>query len=279
MVMWGAKESKEIFYKTDREIELIRQSCLLNCEVIAYVGSLLKPGITGKYLDQKAEEMILDKGALPAFKGFKGYGHTLTVSINAQVVHGIPSEREIVEGDIVSIDCGTIFNGFCGDAAYTYALDGANTNALDLLRITKESLLKGVEQAVIGKRIGDIGFAIFDLCERRNNYGVVRDLTGHGLGRSMHEDPEVPNYGKRGTGVVLRKGLVIAIEPMINMGTKEVVSLRDGWTIVTADNKPAAHYEHTVAITGNKPNVLTSFVLIEEKEKNNVNLLEIKSKL
>ena len=279
MVMWGEKESKEIFYKTDREIELIRQSCLLNCEVIAYVGSLLKPGITGKYLDKKAEEMILDKGALPAFKGFKGYEYTLTVSINAQVVHGIPSDRELSESDIVSIDCGTLLNGFCGDAAYTFAFDGVNTATIELLKTTKLSLYKGVEQAVLGKRIGDIGFAIFDLCERRNNYGVVRDLTGHGLGRSMHEDPEVPNYGKKGQGVVLRKGLVLAIEPMVNMGTKEVVSLRDGWTIVTADNKPAAHYEHTVAITGTKPNILTSFDLIEENEKNNVNLLEISSKL
>ena len=272
MVMWGDKESKEIFYKTDREIELIRQSCLLNCEVIAYMGSLLKPGITGKYLDKKAEEMILDKGALPAFKGFKGYEYTLTVSINAQVVHGIPSEREFGESDIVSIDCGTILNGFCGDAAYTFAFDGVNTDTIALLKTTKLSLYKGVEQAVLGKRIGDIGFAIFELCERRNNYGVVRELVGHGLGEKLHEDPQVPNYGKRGSGAKLKEGMVIAIEPMINLGKKDVINDIDGWTVRTKDGKPSAHYEHDVHITKGKADILSSFTAIEAAEKANENL-------
>jgi len=273
--MFQSNEKKEIYYKTADEIALIRKSCLLNCRAIAYVGSLIQPGVTGKYLDEKAEEFIRDNGALPAFKGYRGYPNTLTVSLNEQVVHGIPSDVEITENDVVSIDCGTILDGFCGDAAYTFAMAGVQANVIKLLTVTKTSLYKGIEQAILGKRIGDIGFAIFDYCERLHKYGVVRDLVGHGLGRDMHEDPSVPNHGKRGTGVMLRKGLVIAIEPMINMGTKEVNSLSDAWTIVSRDLKPSAHYEHTVAITANVPNILTSHDEIEEIEKNNVNVLEI----
>lgn len=273
--MFQSADKKEIYYKTADEIEAIRRSCLLNCRAIAYVGSLIKPGVTGNYLDAKAEEFIRDNGALPAFKGYRDYPNTLTVSLNEQVVHGIPSDKEIGENDVVSIDCGTILDGFCGDAAYTYAMPGVPAEIIQLLVVTKTSLYKGIEQAIIGKRLGDVGFAIFDYCERLHKYGVVRDLVGHGLGRDMHEDPNVPNHGKKGSGVILRKGLVIAIEPMINFGTKEVNSLDDNWTIVSRDGKPSAHYEHTVAITSNVPNILTSHDEIEEMEKNNKNILEI----
>ena len=273
--MFQSNDKKEIYYKTANEIELIRKSCLLNCRAIAYVGSLIKPGVTGKYLDEKAEEFIRDNGALPAFKGYRGYPNTLTVSLNEQVVHGIPSDIEINDTDVVSIDCGTILDGFCGDAAYTFARPNVKADVIKLLTVTKTSLNKGIEQAVLGKRLGDIGFAIFDYCERLHRYGVVRDLVGHGLGRDMHEDPNVPNHGKKGSGILLRKGLVIAIEPMINMGTKEVNSLDDAWTIISRDMKPSAHYEHTVAVTSNVPNILTSHDEIEEVEKNNTNILEI----
>ena len=273
--MFQSPDKKEIYYKTEDEVALIRAACILNCEAIAYVGSLIKPGVTGIYLDQKAEEFIRDNKAVPAFKGYRGYPNTLTVSINEQVVHGIPSDREILEDDIVSVDCGVMLNGYFGDAAYTYALPKVSPSVMKLLQITKLSLYKGIEQAIVGKRVGDIGYAIFDLCEKQNNYGVVRDLVGHGLGKNLHEDPDVPNHGKRGNGVVLRKGLVIAIEPMINMGTKDVLSLSDGWTIISKDKKPSAHYEHTIIVRPNKPEILSDHSFIEEVEKKNENLLAV----
>lgn len=273
--MFQSDDKKEIYYKTDDEVALIRAACLLNCEAIAYVGSLIKPGITGSYLDQKAEEFIRDHKAVPAFKGYRDYPNTLTVSINEQVVHGIPSDREFLETDVISVDCGVMLNGYFGDAAYTYALPGVTPSVMKLLQITKLSLYKGIEQAIVGKRIGDIGYAIFDLCEKQNKYGVVRDLVGHGLGKNLHEDPDVPNHGKRGNGVVLRKGLVIAIEPMINMGTKDVLSMSDGWTIISKDRKPSAHYEHTIVVRPNKAEILSDHTGIEEVEKNNENLLAV----
>ncbi len=273
--MFQSPDKKEIYYKTDDEVVLIREACILNCKVIAYVGSLIKAGVTGLYLDQKAEEFIRDHKAVPAFKGYRDFPNTLTVSINEQVVHGIPNDRQIIDTDVVSIDCGVMLNGYYGDAAYTYALPNVTPSVMKLLKITKQSLYKGIEQAVIGKRVGDIGYAIFDLCEKQNKFGVVRDLVGHGLGKNLHEDPDVPNHGKRGNGVVLRKGLVIAIEPMINMGTKEVASLSDGWTIITKDRKPSAHYEHTVVIRSSKPEILTDHSFIEEAEKNNENILAV----
>lgn len=273
--MFQSPDKKEIYYKTDDEVDLIREACILNCQAIAYVGSLIKAGVTGIYLDQKAEEFIRDHKGVPAFKGYRDFPNTLTVSINEQVVHGIPNDREILDADVVSIDCGVMLNGYYGDAAYTYALPNVTPSVMKLLKITKLSLYKGIEQAVIGKRVGDIGYAIYDLCEKQNKYGVVRDLVGHGLGKNLHEDPDVPNHGKRGNGVVLRKGLVIAIEPMINMGTKDVASLSDGWTIITRDRKPSAHYEHTVVVRSNKPEILTDHSFIEDAEKNNENILAV----
>jgi methionyl aminopeptidase len=275
--MFQSQDKKEIYYKTDDEVALIRAACILNCQAIAYVGSLIKPGVTGIYLDQKAEEFIRDNNAVPAFKGYGAnpFPNTLTISINEQVVHGIPSVREILDTDIVSVDCGVMLNGYFGDAAYTYALTGVTPSVMKLLQVTKLSLYKGIEQATIGKRVGDIGYAIFDLCEKQNKFGVVRDLVGHGLGKNLHEDPDVPNHGKRGNGVVLRKGLVIAIEPMINMGTKDVLSLGDGWTIISKDRKPSAHFEHTIVVRSNKPDILSDHSFIEEVEKNNENLLAV----
>ena len=273
--MFQSPDKKEIYYKTDDEVVLIREACILNCKVIAYVGSLIKSGVTGIYLDQKAEEFIRDHNAVPAFKGYRDFPNTLTVSINEQVVHGIPNNREIIDTDVVSIDCGVMLNGYYGDAAYTYALPNVTPSVMKLLQVTKLSLYKGIEQAIVGKRVGDIGYAIYDLCEKQNKFGVVRDLVGHGLGKNLHEDPDVPNHGKKGNGVVLRKGLVIAIEPMINMGTKEVASLADGWTIITRDKKPSAHFEHTVVVRSNKPEILTDHSFIEEAEKNNENILAV----
>jgi methionyl aminopeptidase len=281
--MFQSSEKKEIYYKTDDEIELIRESCVLVSKTLAYIGSLIKPGITGAFLDKEAETYIRDHNAIPAFKGYKGshsdFPATLCFSLNEVVVHGIPDGREVKENDIVSVDCGVCLNGYYGDSAYTFALNGVESKILELLNITNTSLYKGIEQAQVGKRIGDIGFAIFDYCERQNRMGVVRDLTGHGLGKSLHEDPDVPNHGKRGNGVVLRDGLVIAIEPMINMGTKEVMGTGDGWTILTADKKPSAHFEHTIAIRkGRKADILSDHSYIEDTVKKNQNLLEISIK-
>ncbi len=277
--MFQSSEKREIYYKTDSEIELIRESCLLVSKTLAYVATLIQPGVTSKFIDSKAEEFIRDNGAVPAFKGYRDFPATLCISLNEAVVHGIPSNYEIKENDVISVDCGTFMNGYFGDAAYTFALSGVTPSVLDLLNVTNTSLYKGIEQATVGKRIGDIGFAIFEYCEKKNKYGVVRDLTGHGIGKSLHEDPDVPNHGKRGNGIVLRDGLVIAIEPMINLGTKEVMGIGDGWTIITSDKKPSAHFEHTIAIRkGKKADILSDHSFIEEAVKKNANLLEISIK-
>lgn len=277
--MFQSNEKREIYYKTDSEIELIRESCLLVSKTLAYVASLIKPGITSKYLDEKAEEFIKDHNALPAFKGYRDFPASLCISLNEAVVHGIPSTAELKETDIISVDCGTLLNDYFGDAAYTFALGGVTPSVLELLSVTKTSLYKGIEQATVGKRIGDIGYAIFEYCEKKHKYGVVRDLTGHGIGKSLHEDPDVPNHGKKGNGIVLRDGLVIAIEPMINLGTKEVVGIGDGWTIISADKKPSAHFEHTIAIRkGQKADILSDHSFIEAEIKKNANLLEISIK-
>jgi methionyl aminopeptidase len=277
--MFQSSEKREIYYKTDSEIELIRESCLLVSKTLAYVATLIQPGITSKLIDSKAEEFIRDNGAVPAFKGYRDFPATLCISLNEAVVHGIPSNYEIKENDVISVDCGTFLNGYFGDAAYTFALGGVTPSVLDLLNVTNTSLYKGIEQAMVGKRIGDIGFAIFEYCEKKHKYGVVRDLTGHGIGKSLHEDPDVPNHGKRGNGIVLRDGLVIAIEPMINLGTKEVMGIGDGWTIITSDKKPSAHFEHTIAIRkGKKADILSDHSFIEEAVKKNANLLEISIK-
>ncbi len=252
-----------IQYKTDEEIRLIKQSSLLVGKTLAEVAKLIRPGVKTIELDKIAEEYIRDHGAVPGFKGYGGFPNTLCVSVNEQVVHGIPNKRELKDGDIVSIDCGTIMNGFYGDSAYTFAVGEVENEILLLLERTKESLYKGIEMAVSGKRIGDIGFEIQAYTEQFG-YGVVRDLVGHGLGKSLHEKPEVPNYGKRGTGVKLKEGMVLAIEPMINLGTKDIIQEKDGWTIRTADRKPSAHFEHDVAIRKGKAEILSTFEYIEE---------------
>lgn len=252
-----------IQYKTEEEIRLIKESSLLVGKTLAEVAKLIRPGARTIELDKVAEEFILDHGAVPGFKGYGGFPNTLCISINEQVVHGIPDKRELKDGDIVSIDCGAIMNGFYGDSAYTFEVGEVDEEIRLLLKRTKESLYKGIEAAVSGKRIGDIGFEIQTYTEQFG-YGVVRDLVGHGLGRNLHEDPQVPNFGKRGTGVKLKEGMVLAIEPMINLGTKDIVQENDGWTIRTADRKPSAHFEHDVAIRKGKAQILSTFEFIEE---------------
>ncbi len=272
------QKTKQIFFKTDEEVECIRENCLIVSKALALVASLIKPGITGAYLDNEAETLIRDLKSEPGFKGLYGFPATLCISVNEGVVHGIPTKQEFKDGDVVSIDCGSKWNGFYGDAAYTFALGNVSEPVMELLSVTKTALYKGIEQAVHGKRVGDIGFAIQQYCEREHGYGVVRELVGHGLGRSMHEAPEVPNYGRRGRGVLLKDGLVIAIEPMINLGKRDVVQSEDGWTIITKDRKPSAHYEHTVVVRKNKADILSNHDLIEEQIKNNPEINEIFAK-
>ena len=251
-----------IHYKSEEEIDLIRESSLLVAKTHAEISALIKPGVTTMCLDKVAEEFILDHNAIPAFKGYSGFPNTLCASLNDQVVHGIPNHNPLNNGDIISIDCGVLMNGYYGDSAYTYEVGDVSSDVRHLLDVTKSSLYKGIEQAVAGNRIGDIGFAIQNYVEEFG-YGVVRELVGHGIGKSLHEDPQVPNYGKRGNGVQLREGLVIAIEPMINLGTHRVKQLSDGWTIVTEDNKCSAHFEHTIVVRKSKAEVLSSFKYIE----------------
>ena len=252
-----------IQYKTDEEIEIQRQSSLLVGKTLAEVAKAIKPGVKTIALDAIAEEFIRDHGAVPGFKGYGGFPATLCMSVNDEVVHGIPGERELVDGDIVSIDCGTLMNGFYGDSAYTFAVGNVKQEHLLLLQRTKESLYLAIEQAVAGKRIGDIGHAVQSYVEGFS-YSVVRDLVGHGVGRNLHEKPEVPNYGRRGSGIKLKAGMCLAIEPMINLGKKEVVQSKDGWTIRTADSMPSAHFEHDVAIRNGKADILSTFDYIEE---------------
>jgi|TARA_B110000495_G_scaffold62631_1_gene53212 methionyl aminopeptidase len=252
-----------VFYKTKEEIELLKESSLLVGKTLAEVAKLIKPGVTTLQLDKIAEEFIRDNGAEPGFLGYGGFPNTLCTSVNEAVVHGVPNDKPLVDGDIVSVDCGTLMNGFYGDSAYTFEIGEVTPEIHKLLEVTKECLNKAVEVAVSGNRIGDIGYAVQKHAED-NGYGVVRELVGHGLGRGLHEKPEVPNYGRRGRGLKMKEGLVIAIEPMINLGVKEVSQLEDGWTIVTKDRKPSAHFEHDVAIGKGKAEVLSTFKYIEE---------------
>jgi len=252
-----------IHYKSDEEIEIQRESSLLVGKTLAEVAKVIKPGIKTIELDALAEEFIRDHGAVPGFKGYGGFPATLCISINEGVVHGIPGDRELIDGDVVSIDCGTIMNGFYGDSAYTFAVGNVKEEHLLLIQRTKDSLYLAIEQAIGGKRIGDIGHAIQSYVEGFG-YSVVRDLVGHGVGRNLHEKPEVPNYGRRGSGIKLKPGMCLAIEPMINLGVKEVVQDKDGWTIKTADSKPSAHFEHDVAIRNGKADILSTFDYIEE---------------
>ncbi len=252
-----------IYLKTDEEIEILRENNILVSKTLAEVGRNIRPGVTTLELDRIAEEFIRSHGATPAFLGYQGYPASLCISINEQVVHGIPGDRVINEGDIVSVDCGTFLKGFVGDSAYTFAVGEVSDEVRRLLDVTKEALYKGTAQAKVGNRIGDISAAVQEHAER-NGYGVVRELVGHGVGRKMHEDPEVPNFGARGRGPLLKEGMVICIEPMINMGVKAVVFERDGWTVRTKDRKPSAHYEFAVAIRKDGPDVLTDFNIIEQ---------------
>lgn len=252
-----------IHLKTDEEIEIQRQSSLLVGKTLAEIAKVIKPGIKTIQLDAIAEEFIRDHGAVPGFKGYGGFPGSLCISVNDEVVHGIPGERVLEDGDIVSVDCGTLMNGFYGDSAYTFAVGNVKEEYLLLLQRTKESLYLAIDQAVAGKRIGDIGHAVQSYVEGFG-YGVVRDLVGHGVGRNLHEKPEVPNYGRRGTGTKLKPGMTLAIEPMVNLGVKEVVQENDGWTIKTADSLPSAHFEHDVAIRHGKADILSTFDYIEE---------------
>ncbi len=257
----------KIIYKTDEEIELIRESSLLVGKTLAEVAKLIKPGVTTFELDKIAEEFIRDNNALPGFKGLYGCPSTLLCSVNEAVVHGLPTKKPIENGDIVSVDCGVLMNGFYGDVAYTFGIGEISSEVQKLLRVTQECLQRAIDVAIAGNRLGDIGHAVQSHAEE-NGYGVVRELVGHGLGRELHEEPQVPNYGKRGSGMQLKEGMVIAIEPMINMGKRTVKQLDDGWTIVTTDGLPSAHFEHDVAIRKGKAEVLSTHEFVEEVLKN-----------
>jgi methionyl aminopeptidase len=250
--------------KTGEEIELIRESSLLVSRTLAEIAKHVRPGIMTITLDKNAEAFIRDHGAIPAFKGYNGFPYTLCISINEQVVHGFPGERLIREGDIVSVDCGVLMNGYYGDSAYTFAVGDVKEETSKLMERTREALYRGIEEAVAGNRIGDIGNAIQSHVESFG-YAVVRDLVGHGIGRQLHEKPDVPNYGKKGTGIALKEGMVIAIEPMINLGSRNVVQEMDGWTVRTADRMPSAHYEHTIAVQKGKASLLSTFEYIENE--------------
>jgi len=265
----------DIYYKTEDEISLIKESCRIIGETLAEIAKVLKPGMTGLQIDKIAEDYIRSQNADPAFKGFHGFPASICVSVNEQVVHGIPNKIPFEVGDIVSVDCGVKKNGFYGDSAFTFAIGEISNDLARLLTVTKESLYKGIEAAVVGSRVGDIGFAVQQYAEVEHGFGIVRDLVGHGLGRSLHEPPEIPNYGRRGKGVVLREGLVIAIEPMVNLGVKDIKHLKDGWTIVTKDELPSAHYEHTLVLTKEGPITLSDHSLIEEEIKKNENLVQL----
>jgi len=246
-----------VILKSKREIELMAQAGKIVARTFEVLKNALQPGITTAELDRLAEEFILSQNALPAFKGYQGFPASICVSINEEVVHGIPSAQTVLkEGDIVSIDCGAIFEGYYGDAAKTFPVGEISLEKKELLKVTEEALKQGIEKAKAGNRLGDIGYAIQEYAEKRG-YGVVRDYVGHGIGRQMHEDPQVPNFGAAGKGIRLVEGMVLAIEPMINLGTYRVKTLANNWTVVTLDGKPSAHFEHTVAITANGPLVLT----------------------
>lgn len=253
--------SRTIILKTEEEIEFMREANRLVGMTLGELSKHIQPGVTTLQLDKIAEEFIRDHGAIPTFLGYGGFPNSICTSINENVVHGIPNNQPLREGDIISVDCGTTKFGFCGDSAYTFCVGEVKQEIKDLLRVTKESLYKGIEQACEGNRVGDIGSAIQTYCES-HGYSVVRDLVGHGIGRNMHEAPEVPNFGRKGTGPLLQNGMCIAIEPMINLGGKKVIFEEDGWTVRTKDRKPSAHFEHTIAIRNGKADILSTFEFI-----------------
>lgn len=252
-----------IYIKTDAEVELLREANQLVSKTLAEVAAHIRPGVTTLQLDAIAEEFIRDHGALPGFKGYAGFPNTLCTSVNDEVVHGIPSDYELRDGDIISVDCGVILNGWNGDSAYTFAVGDVKPEVLRLMEYTRASLEAGAREAIAGNRVGDISHAVQTKAES-GGYSVVRTLVGHGIGKHLHEGPEVPNYGKRGSGTRLDRNLVICIEPMINMGTKNTRVQSDGWTVRTGDGKPSAHYEYAVAVREGKPDLLTTFEYIEE---------------
>jgi len=265
-----------IIIKTPEQIELMRQSALLVSKTLTEVATVLKPGMTTLELDIMIGNFVRDHNAIPSFLNYHGFPFNSCISVNDVVVHGFPKKKELVEGDIISVDVGVILNGWHGDHAYTFAIGDPGEEVMRLIDVTKESLYKGIEKAVAGNRIGDIAFAIQEYTEKKHGYGVVRELVGHGLGRSMHEDPQVPNYGKRGSGTKLKEGMVLAIEPMINMGTKDVFTESDRWTIRTRDGKPSVHFEHDVAVGKDRADILSDYAPIEKAEHKNPHLFTSK---
>lgn len=265
-----------IHIRSNEEIEIIRKSALMVSATLTEVANFLKPGITTLSIDQMAEQFIRDNGGVPSFKGYgpksSPFPGSLCISVNEVVVHGFPSDYILKDGDVISVDCGVYMNGYHGDHAFTFAVGDVNPEVLKLLKVTKESLMKGVAAAKVGNRVGDISFAVEDYTAREHGYGVVRELVGHGVGKKLHEDPQVPNYGRRGDGKRLKEGMVLAIEPMINLGRRNIYTAEDGWTIVTADGKPSAHFEHTTVVRPNSGEALSNFAPIEEAIKANPEL-------
>jgi methionyl aminopeptidase len=259
----------KINYKSVEEIELIRESSLLVAKTLGEIAKVIRPGVKTIELNKLAETFIRDNGGVPAFLNYNGFPYSLCISLNDQVVHGFPSQHELVDGDLVSVDCGVVLNKYYGDSAYTFAIGEVDEATKTLMRVTKECLYLGIEKAVVGSRVGDIGFAVQEHAEK-HGFGVVKELVGHGVGLHLHEKPEVPNYGRRGSGTKLEEGMVIAIEPMINAGRAGVKFWNDGWTVSTVDKKPSAHYEHTVAVSKGKADILSSFAYVEEVLKENI---------
>ena len=261
-----------IYIRSAAEIETIRKSALMVSATLTEVAKFLKPGITTLSIDKMAETFIRDNGGVPSFKGYSGFPYSLCISVNEVVVHGFPGAYQLRDGDIISVDCGVFMNNYHGDSAYTFAIGNVKPEVLRLLSCTKESLYRGVAQAKDHNRVGDISFAVENFTARENGYGVVRELVGHGVGRQLHEEPNVPNFGRRGDGKKIKEGMVLAIEPMINLGTKEVHTKQDGWTVVTNDGKPSAHFEHTTAVRKGSGEILSSFINIEAAERENSEL-------
>ncbi len=264
-----------VFFKTPAEVELMRECNTLVCETHALIAKELKPGVTGKELDRLAESFIRDHQAEPGFKGYQNFPATLCISPNEQVVHGIPNDNPFKEGDVISFDCGVLKNGFYGDAAFTFLLGDVDPAAVKLCKVTRESLNLGIQAARVGNKVGDISYAIQNYAERLHGYGVVRELVGHGVGRNLHEPPEVPNFGRRGKGQRLKEGMVLAIEPMVNLGTRRIKYHKDGWTVTTKDRKVSAHYEHSVHITRRGPDILSNHDIIDQAIKKNDYIMQV----
>jgi methionyl aminopeptidase len=267
-----SRERNMIIHKTEAEIALMKESATLVSKTLTEVAKMLKPGVTTLGIDRLCGTFVRDHKAIPSFLNYRGYPFNICASVNDVVVHGFPNNLPLKDGDVVSIDMGVILNGWHGDHAYTFVIGEASDAVLQLIKVTKESLYKGIEKAVAGNRVGDISYAIQEYTEKKHRYGVVRELVGHGLGKSLHEDPQVPNYGKRGNGPKLKENVVLAIEPMINMGTKDVYTEDDGWTVRTRDGKPSCHFEHDVCVKRNKALILSDYSIIEAAEQANPNL-------